>query len=326
MNRRNVIGILAAVVILTANGCVQSSDVATQTTETGMENVNFDNMTSALEAGSLEQTAASSNTEEMGENSMNHQSEGSLRVRLTFEGGEAIVRLKDHAATRDFVSKLPMTQTFEDFNSIEKICRLPDEIATEGVDFGADPSVSDVTLYVPWNTLVFYYEDYGYNDSLIPMGHVESGMELLTRMGDEFQVTMELMEGEAESSPENDLQAQTTNITMTVGEKVITATLKDSATTRAFLDTLPRTLTMNHYGGREYYGRMESITEEGEAIIDFENGDVTYYPAGPSFAIFFAGEDNSSQGGLIRMGKITSDLSVFENLGDTVEMRIAVSE
>lgn len=59
------------------------------------------------------------------------------------------------------------------------------------------------------------------------------------------------------------------------------------------LKTLPRTLTMNRYDDRGYYGRIESITEDGEAIADFENGDVTYYPAGPSFAVFFDGEDRS---------------------------------
>ena len=43
------------------------------------------------------------------------------QIRLSFEGGEAIVRLNDSAAAQSFVSQFPMTQTFEDFNSIEKI-------------------------------------------------------------------------------------------------------------------------------------------------------------------------------------------------------------
>lgn len=84
------------------------------------------------------------------------------QIRLSFEGGEAIVRLNDSAAAQSFVSQLPMTQTFEDFNSIEKICRLSEEIPTEGAEMGIDPSVADVTLYAPWNTLVFYCEDYGW--------------------------------------------------------------------------------------------------------------------------------------------------------------------
>ncbi len=247
-----------------------------------------------------------------------------VRVRLTFDGGEAIVRLEDNAAARDFLSKLPLTQTFEDFNSIEKICRLPDEITTEGVEAGIDPDIADVTLYVPWNTLVFYYEDYGHNDDLIPIGRVESGMDLLAGMGDEFTVTMERME----DTEQEDVGGQNgiTEITMSVGDTVITAELSDSETTRAFLETLPRTLTMNRYGDREYYGRIEAITENGEAIPDFENGDVTYYPNGSSFAIFFDGEESSDQGGLIRMGRITSDLSVFDALDETAEILIEIAE
>ncbi|MDO4272123.1 MAG: cyclophilin-like fold protein [Eubacteriales bacterium] len=252
---------------------------------------------------------------------------GGPLVRLTFEGGEAMVRLNDNEAAQSFAAQLPMTQTFEDFNSIEKICRLPEELETDGVESGVDPAVADITLYVPWNTLVFYYEDYGFNDDLIPMGRVESGMDLLTAMGDEFEVTMELVDGNtADATEPSSETAGTTDIRMTAGDTVITATLDNSETTQAFLDTLPRTLTMNHYGGREYYGRMESLPENGEEIADFENGDVTYFPAGPSFTVFFAGEDSSDQDGLIRMGKITSDLSVFDTLGDEVEMRIEVAQ
>lgn len=244
------------------------------------------------------------------------------QIRLSFEGGEAIMRLNDSAAAQSFVSQLPMTQTFEDFNSIEKICRLSEEIPTEGAEMGIDPSVADVTLYAPWNTLVFYYEDYGYNDDLIPMGHVESGMELLAAMGDEFEVTMELVDEDDLNA--EDTSAETTEITMTAGDTVISTIIDDSETTQEFLSTLPRTIEMNRYDDREYYGRIEAISENGESITDFEDGDVTYYPAGPSFAVFFDGAERSSQSGLIRIGKITSDLAVFETLGESIEVTIDV--
>ncbi len=117
--------------------------------------------------------------------------EGTAKIRLTFDGGEAILALEDNAATRDLLAQLPLTQEFEDFNSIEKICRLQETLSTDEVEAGVDPAVADVTLYVPWNTLVFYYEDYGYNDDLISIGHVESGMDQLAAMGDRFAVTME---------------------------------------------------------------------------------------------------------------------------------------
>ena len=48
--------------------------------------------------------------------------------------------------------------------------------------------------------------------------------------------------------------------------------------------------------------------------------------AGPSFAVFFDGAERSSQSGLIRMGKVTSPLSVFEELGETIEITIEVAK
>lgn len=274
---------------------------------------------SASEAETKQSNEIETETSTVTEN--NTEESLDMRVRLNFEGGEAIARLEDNAAARDFASKLPMTQTFEDFNEIEKICRLPEEITTESVEMGTDPEVADVTLYAPWNTLVFYYEDYGYNDQLVPMGHVESGMDLLTEMGDEFTVTMELMEEAGQAEPED-----TTQITLTAGERVITAEMDNSETSREFLATLPRTMEMNRYDDREYYGRMEEISENGTAIESFENGDLTYYPAGPSLAVFFDKEDTSRQGGLIRMGKITSDLSAFKTMGETEEVLIEIAE
>ena len=68
------------------------------------------------------------------------------------------------------------------------------------------------------------------------------------------------------------------------------------------------------------------MPENGAAIDDFENGDVTYYTDGKSLAIFFGNADISSQDGLIRMGRITSDLSLFDTVGESVEVTISLSE
>lgn len=132
---------------------------------------------------------------------------------------------------------------------------------------------------------------------------------------------------DAESISSADTTVQTTtNITMTFGDTVITAMLDDSETSRAFIERLPMTLTMERYADREYYASIEELPENGEAIEDFENGDVTYYTAGKSLAIFFGNADNSSQGDLIRMGRITSELSLFDGLGDSITVTISLSE
>ena len=117
-----------------------------------------------------------------------------------------------------------------------------------------------------------------------------------------------------------------TEIAMYFGDVKVTAVLDDSETSRAFLDLLPMTLEMRRYADREYYAAIDVLPENGESIPDFENGDVTYYTGGKSLAIFFGNEDHSNQGDLIRMGKITSDLSLFETVNDSVKVTIELAE
>lgn len=102
-----------------------------------------------------------------------------------------------------------------------------------------------------------------------------------------------------------------TPVVLEFGDVTAIAMLEDSETTRAFLDLLPLTLPMTRFYDREYAAslRPASLPATGEMLSDYENGDVTYYVSGNAFAVFFGKAETSSQDGLIRMGKITSDLS-----------------
>ena len=130
------------------------------------------------------------------------------------------------------------------------------------------------------------------------------------------------------SAPGNggDEMPHTSQINMRFGETKITAVLDDSETSKTFMEMLPLTLEMRRYADREYYAALGGLPEEGERIPDFENGDVTYYTAGRSLAVFFGNAENSEQGGLIRMGRITSDLSLFESMAENVTVTIEITE
>ncbi len=119
---------------------------------------------------------------------------------------------------------------------------------------------------------------------------------------------------------------QNTEITLQFGDTKIMAVLDNSETSKAFLELLPLTLDMRRYADREYYAAINELPEDGERIPDFENGDVTYYTAGKSLAIFFGNAENSNQGDLIRMGRITSDLTLFEKMDDGVTVTIETAE
>lgn len=132
-------------------------------------------------------------------------------------------------------------------------------------------------------------------------------------------------EPESAVSPEFEVVTET-KIILSFDGTEITALLDNSETSLAFIQRLPMTLSMSRYGDREYYAAIEELPENGERIEDFENGDLTYYTTGRSLAIFFGNAENSSQDGLIRMGRITSELDLFDNIGDTSEVTITLSE
>lgn len=130
---------------------------------------------------------------------------------------------------------------------------------------------------------------------------------------------------ESVSAPASEISQGKTQISLDFGGITVLAEMEDSDTATAFLERLPLTISMNRYADREYYAAISSLPENGEAIPDFENGDITYYATGKSLAIFFGNAGNSHQSGLIRIGKITSDLTVFDSIGDRVEVTIQLA-
>ncbi len=149
---------------------------------------------------------------------------------------------------------------------------------------------------------------------------VESGEEIA-----EIIETTELTE-EGETDTETEETDAGTVIQLDFAGTIVTAVLDNSETTQAFMDRLPLTISMNRYADREYYAAIPELPQNGEEIPDFENGDITYYTSGKSLAIFFGNADSSSQGDLIRMGCITSDLTVFDDMADSLEVTISLAK
>jgi len=80
------------------------------------------------------------------------------------------------------------------------------------------------------------------------------------------------------------------------------------------------TLTWNRNAGIEITELSEPLTETGPFYTDVQAGDIVYYNPMESITIIYA--HTSSVPTLTYMGRITSDLDDFEDLPDTIDMRI----
>lgn len=114
------------------------------------------------------------------------------RIKLTVNGNEEVfVNLDDNQASRDFLEMLPLTLTFEDFNSTEKIANLPNELSTEGQPSGYIPEIGDFAYYAPWENISVFYKDFRYSNSLYKLGTIESGAEIFENLDNDFEVIIE---------------------------------------------------------------------------------------------------------------------------------------
>ncbi|WP_458782087.1 cyclophilin-like fold protein [Arthrobacter sp. D3-16] len=125
----------------------------------------------------------------------------------------------------------------------------------------------------------------------------------------------------AETAAPAEASTDGTPITITAGDVVMTATLNDTQVAQDFAATLPVTLPWFRNAGIEYITELHApMTETGPFYTDVQPGDIVYYNPLDSITIIY--EETSSVPTLTKMGEITSDLSVFKNLPNDVDMRI----
>ncbi len=106
-------------------------------------------------------------------------------------------------------------------------------------------------------------------------------------------------------------------IRLKIDDKVITAKLNDSKTTRDFISLLPLTLTMNDLFGREKFAHLpRAISEEGKRTHTYEVGQVVYWSPGPDVAIFYRNDgEKIPNPGIIVIGKIDSGVAALDVAG-----------
>lgn len=112
------------------------------------------------------------------------------------------------------------------------------------------------------------------------------------------------------------------DITIRAGETIISATLNGSDAAREFASRLPVTVSMTRMGEHEYYGALDQpLTHTNELQTGYTVGDLAFWTPGDLFAIYFDEPENKPEG-LMILGQITSDMSVFNTLEVSVTMTI----
>ncbi len=112
--------------------------------------------------------------------------ETSVKVNISAGGRTITATMEDNAAGRDFLSRLPLEVTLNDYNNTTEKIFYPDPaLTTEGVSRGWAPVPGDITIYAPWGNVAIFCKSRSHNSDLIKIGHIDgNGIEALTVEGD----------------------------------------------------------------------------------------------------------------------------------------------
>ena len=105
--------------------------------------------------------------------------------------------------------------------------------------------------------------------------------------------------------------APTMKIRIRIGEKTLTATMRDTATTKDFMSLLPLQLNLKDYAGTEKISDLprKLITKGSPSGSDPSVGDIAYYAPWGNLAIFY--KDFGYSEGLIILGKLDSGIETL---------------
>lgn len=127
--------------------------------------------------------------------SLNAQNGDTLRAKIcmAFDSHEVIVEMYDTPTTKDFMALLPLTLSFSDYASTEKIATLPRKLHTKGTVTAREQS-GDFAYYAPWGNLAVFYRGFGNDGQLYALGGIISGKEKLANMHKAFTATISRVE------------------------------------------------------------------------------------------------------------------------------------
>lgn len=115
------------------------------------------------------------------------------RIRIVFEGGEAVVSMFDNLQAREFLAMLPLSVKLDDFSHMEKVCYLSKKLDIKGGE-NAEEKEGDFCYYAPWGNLAVFYKGMGYGTSLYVLGRIEKGKDLLSQKEGSFSARMEVVQ------------------------------------------------------------------------------------------------------------------------------------
>ncbi len=128
-------------------------------------------------------------------NSNVNAGEKEMKVKLSIDNQDVIIRLEDNSASAQLVQMLPAEFDFTDFAGEEKITNFLRPISLEGVPRGMIATAGKLFIYAPWKNMGIFYKTHSLvpDKNLIELGEVEQGLNIIAEQKNKFTAYMEII-------------------------------------------------------------------------------------------------------------------------------------
>lgn len=253
------------------------------------------------------------------------ETESGEQTPITLTIGETVLDayLNDSDPARSLIAQLPLTVSLND--SGNDFCGDHIDIEYSESDVTSGYQNGDLVFWTPANNFVIFVsgeENSASTGDLVKLGRITSPQEMIDALEGRIDVTIALKEEAAEntevasSAADESEGVESMQIKITVGDTEFFATLEDNATTRAWMEEMPMTLSMSDLYDREMCYRYGNGTFPTDSLRSdgYEVGDLAYWPPMGSLVILY--EQNGEQFERQHLGHIDSGVEVFANIGD----------
>lgn len=257
-------------------------------------------------------------------------------LRLTLEGDEGTqeitATLMDTPAAAEFAQHLPFTIEMHEHLDRQKEVYLPFSLSEESqTNTVTEYEIGDIVYWHPGPTMGIFHAHDGNSiragiEVLAKLD--EGGAEAIASYADLVTVTFALED--AETAPVSSSQQLEITLSGAEGEHTISAALLDTPAAAEFAAHLPLSFSMTDYADREKHAHMDFSIDDSlleNITVNYEIGDIIYYPPGPTFAMYYDHDGRTIAAGMEVIARMDQDgIDALSSYGGNVEVTVSLAE
>lgn len=259
---------------------------------------------------------------------------GSQTIRLTLEGDEGTqeitATLMDTPAAAEFAGHFPFTVEMHEHLDRQKEVYLDFSLSEESQTNSVyEYEISDIVYWHPGPTMGIFHAHDGRSISAgveVLAKLDEDGVEAIASYANLVSVTFELDEDANSVSAGSQLEI---TLSGTEGEHTITANLLDTPAAAEFAAHLPLSFHMTDYANREKHAHMDFSIDDSlleNITVDYEIGDIIYYPPGPTYAMYYDHDGRTISAGMEVIARMNQEvIDALGSYANDVEVMVALA-